>query len=89
MSLDESKRAYRREMLLASVLVAAGLAISGVSLVRIAAGNAHLAQATQPSPSSPVPAPQNIEPEPTGPAGATPTLPLAPADKMAPPIPQK
>jgi hypothetical protein len=56
MSSDEGKRAYRREMLLATALVAAGIAMSGVSLARIVAGNAHIAQATPPLQPAPAPA---------------------------------
>jgi hypothetical protein len=66
MSPDDGKRAYRREMLLATALVAAGLAMSGVSLARIVAGNAHVAQATPPLPSSPVPSPSSRVPVPLG-----------------------
>jgi hypothetical protein len=110
MSPDESKRAYRKDMLLASVLIVAGLAISGVSLVQLAVADRQLAQATPPLQSSPTPTPQASPPaeskpggeRPTMPApeparpdtraqkdGATPTLPSAPAEKMAPPIQQK
>jgi hypothetical protein len=86
MSPDEGKRAYRREMLLATALVAAGLAMSGVSLARIVAGNAHVAQATPPATIAPEPA----RPDPQAQKdGTRPTLPSAPAEKMAPPIPQK
>jgi hypothetical protein len=96
-------------MLLASALVAAGLALSGLSLVQIAGRNSQMAQATQPLQSSPPPADQDKPAEskpggerPTTPApeparpdtqaqktGATPALPPAPAEKTAPPIPDK
>jgi hypothetical protein len=97
-------------MLLASALIVAGLALSGVSLVRIAVGDRQLAQATPPLQSSPTPVPSNGPPaaskpggeRPTTPApeparpdaqaqkdGATPALPPAPAEKMAPPIQPK
>jgi hypothetical protein len=110
MSPDETKRAYRKDMFLASALVAAGLAISGLSLVQIAARNPQIAQATPPLQSSPPPAdqdklpaeskpggerPTTPPPEPARPdteaqkAGATPALPPAPAEKTAPPIPDK
>ena len=65
MSPDEGKRAYRREMLLATALVAVGLAMSGVSLARIVAGNAHVAQVTPPLPSSPVASPSSSVPAPS------------------------
>jgi hypothetical protein len=112
MSLDERKRAYRTDMLLASAMVVAGLAVCAVSLAQLKAGNpdAQLAQATQPLQSSPTPVPQDTPPaeskpggeRPTTPApeparpdtqaqkaGATPALPPAPAEKTAPPIPDK
>ena len=97
-------------MLLASALVAAGLAISGFSLAQIATRNPQVAQATPPLQSSPAPAdqdkppaeskpggdrPTTPAPEPARPdaqaqkAGATPALPPAPAEKTAPPIPDK
>jgi hypothetical protein len=51
---DDSKRAYRRDMLLAGVMVAAGLVMSGVSLAQLAARpHAQMAQATQPLQSTP------------------------------------
>jgi len=97
-------------MFLASALVAAGLAVSGLSLMQIAARNPQMAQATQPLQSSPPAAaedkppadskpggerPTTPAPEPARPdtqaqkAGATPALPPAPAEKTAPPIPDK
>jgi len=108
---DETKRAYRKDMLLASALVAAGLAISGLSFSADrnpqSAGGAGLPHRLQ---SSPAPAnqdkppaeskpggdrPTTPAPEPARPdaqaqkAGATPALPPAPAEKTAPPIPDK
>jgi hypothetical protein len=51
---DDSRRAYRRDMLLAGVMVAAGLAMSGISLVALATPrHAQMAQATQPLQSTP------------------------------------
>src|ERR1700716_3938727 len=49
MSPDDRKRAYRREMLVASAMVVAGLAISAVSVAQLKTGNpdAQMAQATQ------------------------------------------
>ena len=97
-------------MLLASALVAAGLAVSGLSLMQIAGRNPQMAQATPPLQSSPPPAdqdkppaeskpggerPTTPAPEPARPdaeaqkAGARPALPPAPAEKTAPPIPDK
>jgi hypothetical protein len=53
MSKDDRKRAYRKDMLLASAMVAAGLALSGVSLAELAVRNPQMAQATQPLQSTP------------------------------------
>jgi hypothetical protein len=50
---DKRKRAYRMDMLLAVTLVAAGLTMSGVSLIRLSAGNIQMAQATPPLQSTP------------------------------------
>ena len=45
MSPDEArKRAYKRDLLLASAMVAAGLAIFGLSVARLAAHNPLVAQ---------------------------------------------
>jgi len=64
-------------MLLASALVAAGLALCGLSLVQLRAGNPQVAQATQPLQSSPAPAPdaQNKAPAESKPGGERPTTP--------------
>ena len=49
MAPNDSKRAYRRDMLLAGVMVAAGFAISGAALAQLATPrHAQMAQATQP-----------------------------------------
>lgn len=55
MSLDDSKRAYRKDLLLVSPMVAIGLAIFGVFVVQLKAGhpNSQMAQATQPLQSTP------------------------------------
>jgi hypothetical protein len=50
---DNRQRAYRMDMLLASALVAAGLTVSGVSLVRLNAETTQVAQATPPLQSTP------------------------------------
>src|SRR3954452_18832081 len=107
MSSVDRKRAYRKDLLLACAMVAAGLALCGLSLVELKTRNPEMAQATPPLQSSPTPTPQSSPPaeskpggeRPTTPApeparpdtqaqkgGATPALPPAPAEKVAPPI---
>jgi cytoskeletal protein RodZ len=54
MAPDDRKRAYRRELLLAGVMVVAGFAISGAALAQLATPrHAQMAQATQPLQSTP------------------------------------
>jgi hypothetical protein len=83
MSPDDSKRAYRKDLLLASAMVAVGLVVFGVSVVQLKDKNPQqMAQATQPLQSTPgadtkpsVPAepattgarPSGISPEPARP----------------------
>jgi len=107
---DERKRAHRKDLLLASAMVVAGLATSGFALARIAFDHRlETAQATQPLQGTPAPAddkapaeskpggarPTTPAPEPARPdagaqdKGVTPALPLAPAEKTAPPITEK
>jgi type IV secretory pathway VirB10-like protein len=47
------KRAFRTDLLLAGVIVAGGLTVSGLSLVRLATPNQQMAQATPPLQSTP------------------------------------
>ena len=112
---ENTKRMVRSELWLAALMVAVGLAITGLSLVRLhAESQLQMAQATgtpgQPLQATPSPQPTNSPPaeakpggtRPTTPApeparpdakaqqqGAKPALPPAPAEKMAPPIPEK
>jgi hypothetical protein len=80
MSPDNSKRAYRKDMLLASAMVAVGLTVMGVSVAQLKAGhpNAQMAQATQPLQSTPgadtKPSAAPAEPSTTGvrPSGVSP-----------------
>ena len=44
MNPDDSKRSFRRDMLLAGALLAAGLVVAGLSLTHIKAGHAQVAQ---------------------------------------------
>jgi hypothetical protein len=55
MSSDDRKRAFKRDMLFASAMVAVGLVVSAVSVAQIKVGdpNARMAQATQPLQSTP------------------------------------
>jgi hypothetical protein len=55
MSPDDRKRAFKKDMLLASAMVAVGLLVSAVSMAEIKAGkpDAQMAQATQPLQSTP------------------------------------
>ncbi len=53
MSDDNSKRTFRNDLLIASAMVAAGLAIFGLSAMQLKAKHPQLAQATQPLQSTP------------------------------------
>ena len=53
MTPKQRKRSLRLELLLASVLVAGGLSISGISLERLASQRTQMAQATPPLQSTP------------------------------------
>jgi hypothetical protein len=76
MSPDDRKRAYRKDLLLASAMIAAGLAIFGLSVAQLKAHNPQVAQATQPLQSSPpAQAPQDNAPAESKPGGERPTTP--------------
>jgi hypothetical protein len=84
MSPDEWKRAYGKDLLLASLLVTTGLVMSGLSLIELSAHNPQqVAQATQPLQSSP--ADQDNKPAESKPGGERPTT---PAPEPARPDPQ-
>jgi len=75
MASDDRKRAYRRDLLLASAMVVAGLATSGFALARIAFEHRQeTAQATQPLQGTPAPA-DNKTPAESKPGGERPTTP--------------
>lgn len=75
MSLDEGKRGWGRDFVLAALVVASGLALSGISLIELAKGDVHLAQATQPLPQpSPAATPETTPAE-SKPGGVRPTTP--------------
>jgi hypothetical protein len=75
MTPDDRKRADRRDLLLASAMVVAGLATSGFALARIAFDHRQdTAQATQPLQGTPAPA-ENSAPAASKPGGERPTTP--------------
>ena len=82
---NKRKYAYRRDMIFASAMVAAGLAISGLSLIELLArGPQQIAQATQPlQPSSASEAPPPAESKPGGVRPTTPApQPARPDDEV-------
>jgi hypothetical protein len=72
---DDKKRILRKDLLLASVMVVAGLAISAASLTELRAHDTEMAQATQPLQSSPDTTTQGTAPAESKPGGARPTTP--------------
>jgi hypothetical protein len=68
-------RGFRTDLLLASAMVVAGIALSGVSLAAIAVHNPQMAQATQPLQSTPDPAAHSDAPAESKPGGVRPTTP--------------
>ena len=75
MTPEDNKRTYRKELLLAAGMVAAGLLISGLSLADIAAkSNREMAQATPPLQGTPAPAEDKMPAE-SKPGGVRPTTP--------------
>jgi hypothetical protein len=75
MTPDHRKRAYRKDLLLASAMVVAGLATSGFALGRIAFEHRQrTAQATQPLQGTPAPA-EDRAPAASKPGGERPTTP--------------
>jgi hypothetical protein len=80
---DDRKRTYRRDLLVASVMVAAGLVMFGASVVQLKARNPQMAQATQPLQASPPS--QGNAPAESKPGGERPTT---PAPEPASPSPQ-
>jgi hypothetical protein len=72
---DDRNRAYRRDLLLASAMVVAGLATSGLALARIAVDHRQqMAQVTQPLQGSPSRT-EGKAPAESKPGGARPTTP--------------
>jgi hypothetical protein len=84
MTPTQKKRALTRDLMLASVVVAMGLGLSGISLERLASAQSQMAQATPPLQSTPdaqdkpsVPAPTTTGSRP----GAIPPQPAQPDDE--------
>ena len=84
MALEDSRRAYLREFLLAAVMVVVGLLMCALALVQLSSRDHVMAQATQPLQSSPSPSQENA-PAPSKPGGQRPTT---PAPEPARPDPQ-
>ena len=75
MTPDDRKRADKKDLLLASMMVVAGLAISGLALGRLAVdGQTRMAQATQPLQGTPSTT-QGQAPAEAKPGGERPTTP--------------
>ena len=76
MAADDRKRALARDLPLAAVMVAAGLAVSGLALTKLRASHtAEMAQATQPLQSSPPADQDKAPPAESKPGGERPTTP--------------
>ena len=76
MSADNRKRTLARDLLLAAIMVAAGLAVSGLALTQLrAAHTAEMAQATQPLQPSPSVDQDKAPPAESKPGGERPTTP--------------
>jgi hypothetical protein len=73
MSLDDKKRAFKRDMLIASALLVAGFGVSILSVAQLKARDPQVAQATQPLQSSP--STPNNAPAESKPGGERPTTP--------------
>jgi hypothetical protein len=71
---NDRKRGLKTDLLLASVMVAAGISLSGLSLAVIAVRDPQVAQATQPLQSAPDPA-HSDAPADSKPGGVRPTTP--------------
>jgi hypothetical protein len=86
MIAEDKKRGYRRDLLVASVMTVAGLAISGASFAEIIiSDNPHVAQATPPLQGTPASPNEDKMPAQSKPGGERPTT---PAPQPARPDPQ-
>jgi hypothetical protein len=84
MPLEDSRRTYRKDSLLAAAMVVSGLVMCGLALVQLSADSPLMAQATPPLQSSPPSAPEKAPAE-SKPGGERPTT---PAPEPARPDPQ-
>ena len=76
MTSDDRKRTYRQDLLLAAMMVLAGVAVSGFSLAEIAVKHPQqLAQATPPLQGTPAPTDSSKPPADSEPGGVRPTTP--------------
>lgn len=77
MTPHEKRKAGRADFILPALLIAGGLALSGISLMQLASrGEIHLAQATQPPETTPsIPAGKSDGPAESTPGGTRPTTP--------------
>jgi hypothetical protein len=73
MSSGQAERTLKRELLIAALLLVSGLALSGISLIKIVNTDVHLAQATQPLQASPPDV--SDKPAESKPGGERPTTP--------------
>jgi hypothetical protein len=100
MSFDDARRAYWKHLILASAMIAAGLAVTGLSLAELKTGDPRMAQATPPlqstpgaetKPSAPAPEPATSGTRPTEippqPARPDPEAQKAGAPAALPPAP--
>ena len=74
MPLEDSRRPYRRDFLLAAAMVVVGLVMCALALVQLSSSNQVMAQATPPLQSSP-PSTQDKTPAESKPGGQRPTTP--------------
>jgi hypothetical protein len=77
MTPNHKRRGSRAKFLLSALLIAAGLALSGLSLMQLSSrGEIHMAQTTQPAETTPsVPAGKTDGPAESMPGGTRPTTP--------------
>jgi hypothetical protein len=75
MAPEETASAYNKDLLLAFIMIAAGVILIGFSLTHLQARDGRVAQATQPLQPAPTPTPQSSPPAESKPGGERPTTP--------------